>query len=173
MAEKRIRHPKLAHCCCLMCQRNHKSDIWRFKEIRDWIILLLRRTQWCVTQQQWVLVLAAAICAETIEAIFPIWTVVLMLFQSIGIENELALRAVILLVSLEAIGCGSGHCVDAWGVCDFCSAMMRFLSRAWAELSALCFQWASKPMMGKILYALRTNDTSILLDSIYMEKDNV
>ncbi len=29
-------------------------------------------------------------------------------------------------------------------------------------------------MMGKILYALRTNDTSsILLDIIYMEKDNL
>ncbi len=56
-----------------------------------------------------------------------------MLFQSIGIENELALRAVILLVSPEAIGCGSGpcvHAVDAWGVCHFCSAMMMFLSCA-------------------------------------------
>ncbi len=38
----------------------------------------------------------------------------------------------------------------------------------------LCFfQWASKPRTGKILYALRTNDTSILLDLIYIEKDNV
>ncbi len=65
------------------------------------------------------------------------------------------------------------HAVDAWGECHFCSAMMRFLSRVCAELSALCFQWASKPMMGKILCSLRTNDTCILLDSIYLEKENV
>ena len=31
MAENRIRHPKLAHCRCLMCQRNHKSDLWKIQ----------------------------------------------------------------------------------------------------------------------------------------------
>ncbi len=53
-------------------------------------------------------------------------------FQSIGIENELALRAVKLVVLLEAIGGGSGHGVDAvdvWGKYGFCYKMMRIWSR--------------------------------------------
>ncbi len=172
--KNRIRHPKLAHCRCLMCQRNHKSEDLK-KSVTESSFFYGDRTQCCIAQQRWVLVLAPAVCTETVEGIFPIWTFVLMLF-SVHWDREWAC-IVTILVSLEAIGCSSGHCVhavEAWGVCD----LLLFRND---EVFVTCVSWVVSFVfsMGKQandkenLYALRTNDTSILLDSIYMKKGNV
>ncbi len=177
MAENRIRHPKLAHCCCLMCQRNHKSDLWKVQrnqglnhpssaedtmmycsaEMSDHARCCSMRRDRC---RRNIFDLNSCTCAFSVY-----W------------DSEWACIA-----GSYTFGILRGHWLWQWTLCAcwWCLGSTWLLFRN-DEVFVTCVSWVISFVfsMGKqandreILYALRTIDTSILSDSVYREKDNV